>query len=277
MTVNTYNIGQLYRLPFSQPLSPDGKTLPNGYRTFYRTNSTAVAAVFQDSAMTTPYVPPVRASATSTFSPIYLNPALEYRSQLFSQNGQMLEDVDTINNNTAGGPSTVTMPGAIAVAQNAGAPTGYARSASKAVTTSRSTLAVTADPDLSVFLPAAGTYKIDMDLVCTSSVAGQLMSVKTAFSGTMGAGATPTGTYSLMCAGTQNGAGAQNGTADPILLINFSSTITLDTVPVDNTMRFSGTIQTLTPGTLSFTWGCNAGGYTVSILAGSSLTALQVA
>jgi hypothetical protein len=261
MTLVIPTSGQLFRTPFSQPLSADGKPLGAAYRIFYLTNSTTLTPVFQDSAMTTPFVQPIVATS-GKFSPIYLNPAIEYRSQLFDTNGRMLEDVDTVNNNT-GNTSALGLTGA-------GVPAGFARSAFKTATTS-TTLGLIVDPDLQVFLPAAGTYKIDMDLVATGTSAN----FQPSFSGKLGAGAAPTNTYQLMLMGTQHGVGAQNGLSNPFLIINLETNVTLDATPLDNTMRYTGTIQTLTSGIFSFDFGANSS--TTSILAGSSLTVLQVA
>jgi hypothetical protein len=271
MTLVTPLIGQLFRTPFSQPLSPDGKTLPGAYRVFYLTNSTTLENVTQDSAEATPYTQPVVAGLSGAlagkFSPIYLNPSIEYRSQLFNAAGQMLEDVDTVNNNT-GGMQVVGLVGA-------GAPSGFARSAFKATTTT-TTAGLINDPDLSVALPASGTYKIDMDLVMTAAASSTLANIELSFSGKLSAGAAPTNTYSLALMGTQHGVGAQSGLTSPFLILDLESAITIDTVAADNTMRYTGTIQVLTSGTLSFLFGSN-GGTLVSLLAGSSLNVLQVA
>jgi hypothetical protein len=265
--------GQLFRSPYSQPLSVDGKLLLGAYRMFYLTNSTTIATVYADAGLTLPLTQPVFSSTTvgGFFPAIYLNPAIEYRSQLFDSTGRLLEDVDTVNNNTGGAPYI----------------SGYGRAAFKAGPTTRtSTTTLTADPELSVYLPAAGTYKVDMDLVFEAGTAGGTpgASIELEFSGKLGVGSlaisgSATGVYNLMFMGTMNGIGNQNIPTPACLQINSPYTgIALGTTPIANTMRWTGTFQSLTAGTLALYWAqAVSSSAVVSLLAGSSLSVLQVA
>jgi hypothetical protein len=287
MTQSTPFIGELFTQPYTQPLSNDGKVLAataagNAYRVFYLTNSTTLTPVFQDAALTTPYAQPVFANASGQFPPIYLEPETEYRSQLFNGWGQLLEDCDTVNNNTNGAPPTMTVGGV----------TGFARSAFKATTTSRaSNIIPTADPDLSILLANAGTYKVDADLVWTAPGAGLTPGVALifAFSGTLAAGITDIsgvvgGPYFVVLMGTVDGLGNVNITTPNTLSISTVANISanktslpLGTTPQSNTMRFTGTFQALSGGTFALYWCQNlTSASATSLLAGSSLSLLQV-
>jgi hypothetical protein len=99
--------GQLLYDPYPRPLSAAGLTLPQGYYNFLLSGTTTPAPVYQNATLTTPYpailLPflstsalynAVQADGTGTFQPIFLNPTLIYRVQLYSAAGQLLEDND---------------------------------------------------------------------------------------------------------------------------------------------------------------------------------------
>jgi hypothetical protein len=104
MTVPT---GQLLYDPYPRPLSSVGAILPLGYYNFFLSGTTTPAPVYQNASLTLPYpailLPylsttalynAVQADATGTFLPIYLNPTLIYRVQLYNSVGTLLEDSD---------------------------------------------------------------------------------------------------------------------------------------------------------------------------------------
>jgi hypothetical protein len=101
-------ISQLFYDPSARPLS-GGLPLPLGYYNFYVSSTTTPTPVYQDAGLTTPFpattqpigsVPAgsymVQADGTGTFPPIYLNPTLIYRVQLYNSNVQLQRDDDPI-------------------------------------------------------------------------------------------------------------------------------------------------------------------------------------
>ena len=99
--------GQLFYDPYPKPLSSTGGALPGAYYNFYLSGTTTPAPVYQNGALTTPYpaiaLPFIAANTlynaaqgdgSGLFQPIYLNPLLVYRVQLYSSTGVLIEDVD---------------------------------------------------------------------------------------------------------------------------------------------------------------------------------------
>ena len=99
--------GQLFYDPYPKPLSSIGAALPGAYYNFYLSGTTTPAPVYQNGALTTPYASialpfivgnqiynAVQADGNGLFQPIYLNPLLVYRVQLYSSTGTLIEDVD---------------------------------------------------------------------------------------------------------------------------------------------------------------------------------------
>src|SRR5215469_5979489 len=90
---------QLFYDPVARPLFA-GLPLPMAYYNFYLSGTTTPAPVYQDASLTTPfptnssgqYV--VTADGTGAFPPIYMNPNLVYRVQLYTSANVQLEDVD---------------------------------------------------------------------------------------------------------------------------------------------------------------------------------------
>ncbi len=262
-------VGQLFKQPLDQPLTDDGKVLAatslgNAYRMFYLTNSTTPVTVYKDAAYTLPYAAgPVFANASGQFLPIYLDPAYEYRSQLFDGNGRLLEDCDTVNNNGVSSPLIA----------------GVALSAFKATTTTRTSPgALTPDPDLQITLANAGTFKIDADLIFTVASATSMEAIFTGMS--VGQGGASSGGfgnfYPIPFFGTVGGvvaAGGQFTISDEAN--EFKTILNLTTGPLSNVIRITGTVQSLGTALFQFQWGDNSN--PVNLLAGSSLTVLQVA
>lgn len=99
--------GQLFYDPFPRPLSATGLTLPLGFYNFFLSGSSTPAPIYQDAAISNPYplislpfvaapatFSAIQADGTGTFPASFLNPNTIYRVQLYSQTGQLLEDVD---------------------------------------------------------------------------------------------------------------------------------------------------------------------------------------
>ena len=124
--------GQLFYDAFPRPLSATGLTLPLGYYNFYLSGTSTPAPIYQDSALTTPYpatalpflssnqlFDATQADATGTFSPMFMNPNLIYRVQLYSVAGQLIEDVDPYVPALPGfgnGPITLNAQGEVTIA-----------------------------------------------------------------------------------------------------------------------------------------------------------------
>lgn len=99
--------GQLFYNPTAQPLSATGVSMPGAYYNFYLSGTTTPATVYQDAALSLPYPAAalngslsiysvVQASATGAFPPIFLDPDILYRVQLYNSTWSLTEDVDPV-------------------------------------------------------------------------------------------------------------------------------------------------------------------------------------
>jgi len=97
--------GQLFYDPVARPLSAQGVSLPGGYYNFYVSGTTNPAQVYQDAALTLPFPAAtlngsaplftvIQADGTGAMPPMFLNPQLIYRVQLYSSTWSLIEDVD---------------------------------------------------------------------------------------------------------------------------------------------------------------------------------------
>lgn len=97
--------GQLFYDPVARPLSSTGTSLPGGYYNFYVSGTTNAAQVYQDAALTLPYPAAslngsaalytvIQADGTGAFPPMFLNPEVIYRVQLYNSTWSLIEDVD---------------------------------------------------------------------------------------------------------------------------------------------------------------------------------------
>ena len=93
--------GILFNDPQAKPLSTTGSPQAGAYWIFYLTGTTTPANVYQDGGLTTPLSqvpgtaqPSCTADSAGRFNPIYLDPSVTYRVQLFNQTGSKLEDTD---------------------------------------------------------------------------------------------------------------------------------------------------------------------------------------
>lgn len=97
--------GQLFYDPVARPLSALGVAMPNAYYNFYVSGTTNPAQVYQDSALSLPFPAAalngssplfsvIQADGTGAMPPIFLNPQLIYRVQLYSSTWTLIEDVD---------------------------------------------------------------------------------------------------------------------------------------------------------------------------------------
>lgn len=91
--------GVLFNEARAKPLSTIGLIQPGAYYQFYLTGTTTPANVYADGSLATPLSQTPGTGGTTAASdgrlvPIYMNPAIIYRYQLYSVFGVLLEDVD---------------------------------------------------------------------------------------------------------------------------------------------------------------------------------------
>lgn len=96
--------GILFNDPQVKPLSTVGQPQAGCYYCFFLTGTTTPSNVYADGLLTTPLSQPTPGSVNPTggtvadsagrFVPIYLNPAIVYRAQLYNAAGSKLEDTD---------------------------------------------------------------------------------------------------------------------------------------------------------------------------------------
>jgi hypothetical protein len=97
--------GQLFYDPVARPLSSLGVAMPGAYYNFYVSGTTNSAQVYQDPALTLPYPAAslngsaslftvIQADGTGAMPPMYLNPTVIYRVQLYNSTWSLIEDVD---------------------------------------------------------------------------------------------------------------------------------------------------------------------------------------
>lgn len=151
--------GVLLTEPQNKPLSPTGQVQAGAYRKFFLTGTLAVAPVYQDGALVTTLSqvpgqaqPSCTADGNGRFNPIYLDPKVIYRAQLFNAANSLQEDVDPY------------VP----------APTPGIFLVQKPAPTSRSNTTVVAnDPDLVLTIPGPGTWRYELSFnVSTAGATG---------------------------------------------------------------------------------------------------------
>lgn len=93
--------GILFFDPRAKPLSTSGLQQAGAYLLFYLTGTTTSAPVYADGALTTPLSqtpgtsqPSCTADSAGRFNPIYMDPSVVYRVQLYTAGGSTLEDTD---------------------------------------------------------------------------------------------------------------------------------------------------------------------------------------
>jgi hypothetical protein len=86
--------GVLFYLPNARQLSTSGGILPGWYAQFYLTDSTTPAPIYADGDLETPLDNPVEADVSGMMPPIYLDPELVYRVQIYTAADVLIDDVD---------------------------------------------------------------------------------------------------------------------------------------------------------------------------------------
>ncbi len=97
--------GQLFYDPVARPLSSLGVSMPGAYYNFYVSGTTTPATVYQDAGLTLPFPAAalngssalytvIQADGTGAMPPMFLNPEIIYRVQLYNSTWSLIEDVD---------------------------------------------------------------------------------------------------------------------------------------------------------------------------------------
>jgi hypothetical protein len=257
--MTSIKIGQLFTLAYTKPLSITSAAvtrLPGAQMYFYVNGFGAYITqqtVYADSGLTTPLTQPITADANGRFVPVYMNPALQYSWQLYSAGGTLLEQVSTLNYQNTAISVQITKPVSTIVNNNA---------------------TLFADPDLTYVIPAAGTYRVELDLSLSAGVAGATPGIQfeLEFSGVLNSSAGNT----LAMVGAVDNAVVSN--AQSAIQINVPVTsVSLSTPPYQNTLRIAGTIQVVFPGTLALYWAqavSNAAG--TSVVASSAMCVTRI-
>jgi hypothetical protein len=252
----TLPLGVLFYEPRNTPISTAGQVQPGCQRQFYLTGSTTLAPVYQDGALTVPFSQSptlITADGFGRFPPIYLDPSIVYRSQLFSSlalGSAPLEDVDPY------APAPYTL-----------------KAVFKPTLTSRSLLpGVISDPDLQI------------TIVPPSTQATYVFEAFLEFLTTGSTGTTPGLDWEINYSGTlvpgfassfgfTNSSGAGGGQVN--VAITGQS---LTTEPTLNGVFMRGVFTTSTGGTLAVQWGqANSAAPPTILAAGSVLTAQRIA
>jgi hypothetical protein len=84
----------LYLNATSEPRNPAGEVLPFATLTFYRSQTTQLADVYDDDDLVTPLDNPVEANALGAWPDIWLDPDVTYRVILKEASGVLQYDVD---------------------------------------------------------------------------------------------------------------------------------------------------------------------------------------
>jgi hypothetical protein len=88
----TAPVGFLLYDPYTRPLSAAGRPQAGAYYQFYLANTTTPTDVYSNAQLTSSLGSTVTSDSSGTFPLIYMNPTVEYRVQLYSQAGALIED-----------------------------------------------------------------------------------------------------------------------------------------------------------------------------------------
>lgn len=99
----------LFFEPTARPLNISGLIMPGAVLTFYLTQSTTLAGIFADAALSTPLLNPLDADTDGRFPAIYLDPTITYRVLLEDAQGVEQYDIDPYLPPYDAPPGTVVM------------------------------------------------------------------------------------------------------------------------------------------------------------------------
>jgi hypothetical protein len=246
--------GVMFVEPQNTPLSATAGLLPLATRVFSLTGTLTAATIYTDGALTVPFTPSANiavADGNGRFPPIYMDPSIVYRSQLFTAAAALLEDVDPY------------IPAPFSL-----------KAAFKPAPTDRTAATTPIDPDLQIAIVpplTQATYEYEALLEFTTtgaSGAAPGLDLGMSFSGTLVTGFAVS--YSIE--GYLDGVSANAGQ------INSPSAFSLQTTPALNAVFIHGVFTCSTGGTLAVAWGTATNtGVAVELAAGSVLTARRIA
>jgi hypothetical protein len=250
--------GVLFAEPRNTPISTVALVQPNCSRVFYATGTTTFAPVYRKGNLTEQYEQspdPITADINGRFPPIYLDPSLVYRIQLFApiaQGGGLLEDVDPYVPNPY-----------------------YVITENKPAPTSRLTVGGSRDPDLTLVIPPplapTASYIFEAFLEFTTLGAGTTpgLDFEIVFSGTLVPGYMSSYSFEAHLTASIASAGAVNVPINGLNLAAF---------PAPNGIFVRGTFTCSTGGFLYVQWGqANASTTAVVLTTGSVFTAQRIA
>jgi hypothetical protein len=116
--------GFLFYSPRYRPINSNGAVLPSSTCNFFYTQTTVSAPVYSDVALQFLLSSPVQADSAGKYPPIYMDPNISYRIQLYDKNGVLIEDTDPfiVPAGGSGGGSSTGTPGVNAVSLSVTAP-----------------------------------------------------------------------------------------------------------------------------------------------------------
>lgn len=278
--VNTQlKLGFPFVSAIDRPLAALGSTVqyqPMATRTFYLTGTTTLAPVYWDAALTAPMTQsptPITADITGRFPPIYLSPNIQYRCQLRNAAGTLLSDTDPINVPTRSFKNSQLL--------------GVPQYAFKRDNTSRNQTPATLnilvptyfnDPELQIAVPAAGFYRVEVDLVFQSgNTSGLSADFSVNWSGTQPNPGTNKNALSMVGNTSATSLSAANSFAalqTPGTVFNNTGNIGTNGFSI---IRISGVVQVTSPGAFTIGWAPHASNnVSISLLAGSSMSVTQL-
>jgi hypothetical protein len=86
--------GLLLAQPVLRAIDDNGDPMPGAYMQFYVTGTTTPTPVYSSAALTTALANPVVADSGGLFAPMWLDPTVTYRVQLYSSAGVLVQDID---------------------------------------------------------------------------------------------------------------------------------------------------------------------------------------
>jgi hypothetical protein len=107
--------GLLLAQPVLRAIDDNGDAMPGATMQFYVTGTTTPTPVYSSAALTTALANPVVADSGGLFPPMWLDPTVTYRVQLYSSAGVLIQDID---------PASESVVEATQAQVNAGALTG---------------------------------------------------------------------------------------------------------------------------------------------------------
>lgn len=276
-----------------RPLSTRGLNQPGAYRYFYASGTLVLVPVYADAELKAALVqqslsagPGLAADNQGKFPVIYLDPSIEYRSQLYDPTGVLLEDVDPVNitNNAFPVGQNGLAPGGIIVSTNPlGVPVYVYKNTNRTVngyTVSDIPNLFGPDPELQVVVLSAGTYRIEANIVLTTTFA-QAANISIQFIGPLPstAGLTPADSEVFAMMGSTNFLEPAGPNGDGYNTLQIGAGVgTLGTTLGSNTYKLVQSVRVLGPGVfvVAFNPGSLGSSTPITMQAGSSMEVIRL-